>query len=164
MPYNGGLTGVDENLFSYYILSLYWPPSSCPAVYNETLDFLQYFCSPYTDRGQPGSERLVLHGLWPTFSTDGNYQGWPQFCSTPTQDWSKCHVNGNLCPWENATRADFTQGDYEYCLSVEDKAECLIDGAQILLPEAERLKIYAPGYLNRRNLFINHEWTKHGER
>jgi ribonuclease I len=163
LQFNGGLTGVDDNLFSYYILSLYWPPSSCPSKYNETIDLLRYFCSPYTDSNQPGSERLVLHGVWPTFSTNGNYQGWPQFCSSVENDWSKCHINGNLCPWKNATENDFTQGDYEYCLSVENREECLIDPTEILLPEQERLKIFAPGYLNKRNLFINHEWTKHGK-
>lgn len=160
--FNGGITGADEDLFSYYILSLYWPPSSCPARYNETLDFLRYFCSPYTDRGEPGSERLVLHGLWPTFATQGDYQGWPQFCTAATTDWSKCHINGNLCPWQNTTAKDFNQGDYEYCLSIENLNECLVDGRSVLTPEQDRLKVLAPGYLGPRNLFINHEWTKHG--
>ncbi len=161
-PFNfdGGLTGVDDNLFFYYILSLYWPPSNCPPKYNEKLDFLRYFCSPYTDIGQPGSERLALHGVWPTFSTKGNYQGWPQFCS----DWSKCHIDGNLCSWKNATKDDFGQTDYEYCLSVENIEECLVNANDVLVPETERLKILAPGYLGPRNLFINHEWTKHGRR
>ncbi|CAF3653075.1 unnamed protein product [Adineta steineri] len=160
--FNGGLTGTDDDLFSYYSLSLYWPPSSCPAKYNETIDLLSYFCSPYTDIDQPGSERLALHGLWPTFSTKGNYQGWPQFCSSTKSDWSKCHIDGNLCPWKNMTSNDFTQGDYEYCLSVENVQECLIDPVEILEPERDRLKVLAPGYLGKRNLFINHEWTKHG--
>ncbi|CAF1330825.1 unnamed protein product [Rotaria sp. Silwood1] len=160
--FNGGLTGVDDNLFSYYILDLYWPPSNCPSIYNETIDFLSYFCSSYTDINQPGSERLVLHGLWPTFLTNGNYQGWPQFCSSTKNDWSKCHIDGNLCPWINSTKENFTQVDYEYCLSIENKQECLINATNILLPEQERLKILAPGYLGVRNLFINHEWTKHG--
>ncbi|CAF1055418.1 unnamed protein product [Rotaria sordida] len=160
--FNGGLTGVDDNLFSYYILSLYWPPSSCPPIYNETIDLLHYFCSSYTDINQPGSERLALHGLWPTFSTNGNYQGWPQFCLSNQNDWSKCHINGNLCPWTNTTKDNFTQVDYEYCLSMENRQECLINATDILLPEQERLKILAPGYLGIRNLFINHEWTKHG--
>jgi ribonuclease I len=158
--FNGGLTGVDDDLFFYYSLSLYWPPSSCPSKYNETIDFLRFFCSPYTDINQPGSERLVLHGLWPTFSTKGNYQGWPQFCSSK---WSKCHIDGNLCPWKNITKDSFTQTDYEYCLSVENIQECLINPTDILLPEEERLKVLAPGYLGPRNLFINHEWTKHGK-
>ncbi|UJR14731.1 hypothetical protein I4U23_001723 [Adineta vaga] len=160
--YNGGITGADDDLFSYYILSLYWPPSSCPKKYNETVDLLRYFCSPYTDVGQPGSERLVLHGVWPTFSTKGNYQGWPQFCTATKVDWSKCHIDGNLCPWTNSTSKDFTQGDYENCLSLENIQECLVNGSNILVPEQERLKVLAPGYLGKRNLFINHEWTKHG--
>ena len=163
MRFNGGLTGVDENLFAYYILSLYWPPSSCPPTYNETGDLLSYFCSPYTNVNQPGSERLVLHGLWPTFSTDGNYQGWPQFCSSKPTDWSACHIDGNLCPWKNTTRSDFTQSHYEYCLASEGIQSCLVNGSAILEPERERLKVFAPGYLNRYNLFINHEWTKHGK-
>jgi len=162
LEFNGGLTGVDDNYFSYYILSLYWPPSSCPLIYNETNDLLRYFCSPYTNVNQPGSERLVLHGLWPTFSTNGNYQGWPQFCSSEKNDWSNCHIDGNLCPWTNTTRSDFSQGDYEYCLTIENIQQCLVNGTQILEPERERLKILAPGYLNKFNLFINHEWTKHG--
>jgi len=162
LEFNGGLTGVNDNYFSYYILSLYWPPSSCPLMYNETNDQLRYFCSPYTNLNQPGSERLVLHGLWPTFSTKGNYQGWPQFCSSETKDWSICHIDGNLCPWKNTTRSDFTQGHYELCLSTENIEQCLVNGTQILEPEKERLKILAPGYLNKFNLFINHEWTKHG--
>ncbi len=131
-------------------------------IYNETNDLLRYFCSPYTNLNQPGSERLVLHGLWPTFSTNGNYQGWPQFCSSEKNDWSNCHIDGNLCPWTNTTRSDFSQGDYEYCLTIENIQQCLINGTQILEPERERLKILAPGYLNKFNLFINHEWTKHG--
>ncbi|UJR32000.1 hypothetical protein I4U23_019470 [Adineta vaga] len=162
LQFNGGLTGVDDDYFSYYILSLYWPPSSCPERYNESKDLLGYFCSPYTDLDQPGRERLVLHGLWPTFSTDGNYQGWPQFCSSGYKDWSSCHINGNRCPWTNTTRSDFSQGNYEYCLSSENITDCLVNGKEILEPERERLKILAPGYLNRHNLFINHEWTKHG--
>jgi ribonuclease I len=144
------------------MLSLYWPPSSCPSKYNESIDLLRYFCSPYTNSNQPGSERLALHGLWPTFSTKGNYQGWSQFCSSKNRDWSKCHIDGNLCPWKNTTASDFSQVDYEYCLSVENKEECLVNGTEVLLPEEERLKILAPGYLSKRNLFINHEWTKHG--
>jgi ribonuclease I len=163
LEFNGGLTGVDDNYFSYYILSLYWPPSSCPLIYNETKDLLSYFCSPYTNLNQPGSERLVLHGLWPTFSTNGNYQGWPQFCSSEHKDWSNCHIDGNLCPWTNTTRNDFSQGNYEYCLSSENIEQCLVNGTQILEPERERLKVFAPGYLNKLNLFINHEWTKHGK-
>lgn len=162
LAFNGGLTGADEGLFFYYMLSLYWPPSSCPPIYNDTTDFRRFFCSPYTDRGQPGSERLVLHGLWPTFATDGDYQGWSQFCTANRTDWSKCHVDGNLCPWANATKSDFTQDDYEYCLAVEGIEPCVVNGSAVLLPEQERLKILAPGYLNHRNLFINHEWTKHG--
>ncbi|CAF3406029.1 unnamed protein product [Rotaria socialis] len=79
-----------------------------------SVKFLTYFCSPYTDINEPGRERLALHGLWPTFSTSGNYQ------------------------------------------------ECLINPTDILLPEQERLKLLASGYLGPRNLFINHEWTKHG--
>ncbi|CAF1625562.1 unnamed protein product, partial [Adineta ricciae] len=160
--FNGGLTGVDDDYFSYYILSLYWPPSSCPQRYNETTDLLRYFCSPYTDLDQPGSERLVLHGLWPTFSTGGNYQGWPQFCSSQFRDWSSCHIDGDLCPWKNTSRSDFSQGNYEYCLASENVGDCLINGREILEPERERLKVLAPGYLNKFNLFINHEWTKHG--
>ncbi|CAF1117577.1 unnamed protein product [Rotaria sordida] len=160
--FNGGLTGVNDNYFSYYILGLYWPPSSCPLIYNETKDLLNYFCSPYTNINQPGSERLVLHGLWPTFSTYGNYQGWPQFCSSTYNDLSYCHIDGNLCPWKNTTQHDFTQGHYEYCLSMEHIEQCLVNGTQVLEPEYERLKILAPGYLNKYNLFINHEWTKHG--
>jgi ribonuclease I len=162
LKFNGGLTGVDENYFSYYILSLYWPPSSCPLIYNATNDLLRYFCSPYTNVNQPGSERLVLHGLWPTFSTEGNYQGWPQFCSSGNQDWSNCHIDGNLCPWKNTTQNDFSQGNYELCLATENIEQCLVNSTQILEPEKERLKILAPGYLNQLNLFINHEWTKHG--
>lgn len=145
------------------MLSLYWPPSNCPPKYDEKLDFLRYFCSPYTDVGQPGREHLALHGLWPTFSTQGNYQGWPQFCSSTLRDWSKCHIDGNLCPWENATKYSFSQTDYEYCLSVENINECLVSAKDVLEPETERLKNLAPGYLGPRNLFINHEWTKHGE-
>ena len=61
------------------------------------------------------------------------------------------------------TKSDFTQVDYEYCLSVENVQGCLINATEILLPEQERLKILAPGYLGERNLFINHEWTKHGK-
>ncbi|CAF3442446.1 unnamed protein product [Rotaria socialis] len=112
-----------------------------------SVEFLTYFCSPYTDINEPGRERLALHGLWPTFSTSGNYQGWPQFCASANHDWSKCHINGDLCPWQNATEDTFNQVDYEY---------------YILLPEQERLKLLASGYLGPRNLFINHEWTKHG--
>lgn len=112
--------------------------------------------------GQLGSERLVLHGLWPTFSTETDYQSWPQFCSTKTFDGAKCHINGNLCPWANASKNAFTQDDYEFCLSIEQIDECLINGTEILRPFEEQLKIFAPGYLNERNLFINHEWTKHG--
>lgn len=162
LQFNGGLTGVEENYFSYYMLSLYWPPSSCPSIYNETGDLLGYFCSPYTNLGQPGSERLVLHGLWPTFGTTGNYQGWPQFCSSEQRDWSACHIDGNLCPWKNTSRSDFSQGHYELCLASEHIQSCLVNGTAILEPERERLKILAPGYLNTLNLFINHEWTKHG--
>ena len=51
---------------------------------------------------------------------------------------------------------------YEYCLSTENIQQCLVNGVAILEPERERLAILAPGYLNRLNLFINHEWTKHG--
>ncbi|CAF3682882.1 unnamed protein product [Rotaria sp. Silwood1] len=160
--FNGGLTGVDDNYFSYYILSLYWPPSICPLIYNETNDLLNYFCSLYTNINQPGRERLVLHGLWPTFLTYGNYQGWPQFCSSIYNDWSYCHINGNLCPWINTTLHDFSQNHYEYCLSIENIEQCLINDRKILQNEYERLKIFAPGYLNKFNLFINHEWTKHG--
>ncbi|CAF1384808.1 unnamed protein product [Adineta ricciae] len=160
--FDGGITNADEDLFSYYVLSLYWPPSSCPKKYNATLDLLRYFCSSYTDIGQPGSERLVLHGVWPTFATKGNYQGWPQFCSAKDVDWSKCHINGNLCPWKNTTSNEFTQGDYENCLSIENIQQCLVNATDVLLPEQERLKLLAPGYLGTRNLFINHEWTKHG--
>ena len=162
--FNGGLTGVNDGYYSYYILSLYWPPSSCPFIYNETIDLSKYFCSPYTNLNQPGSERLVLHGLWPTFSTVGVYQGWPQFCSSECKDWSLCHIDGNLCPWQNATRTDFTQTNYEYCLSSEHIEQCLVNGQQILEPLQERLKVLAPGYLNKFNLFFNHEWTKHGSR
>ncbi|CAF4327061.1 unnamed protein product, partial [Rotaria magnacalcarata] len=162
LEFNGGLTGVDDGLFSYYILDLYWPPSNCPLKYNESTEFLTYFCSPYTDINEPGRERLALHGLWPTFSTSGNYQGWSQFCSSANHDWSKCHINGDLCPWQNATKNTFNQVDYEYCLSIENRQECLINPTDILLPEQERLKLLAPGYLGPRNLFINHEWTKHG--
>lgn len=160
--FNGGLTGVDENLFSYYILSLYWPPTSCSSIYNETSDLLKYFCSPFTNANQPGSERLVLHGLWPTFATDGNYQGWPQFCSSAMKDWSLCHIDGDLCPWKNTSRHDFSQGNYEYCLARENIDQCLVNADMIFQSEYERLKIFAPGYLNHYNLFINHEWTKHG--
>jgi len=142
------------------MLDLYWPPSSCPAIYNETTDFLRYFCSPYTNVNQSGSERLVLHGVWPTFSTKGNYLGWPQFCSNS----SKCHIDGNLCPWANASQERFSQSEYEYCLSIENVQQCLINPLEIIVPEQERLKTYAPGYLGKRNLFINHEWTKHGRR
>lgn len=131
-------------------------------IYNETLDFLRYFCSPYTNLDQPGSERLVLHGLWPTFSTAGNYQGWPQFCSSEHRDWSSCHIDGNLCPWKNTSRSDFSQGNYEFCLASENIEQCLVNGPVILEPARERLKVLAPGYLNKLNLFINHEWTKHG--
>jgi ribonuclease I len=162
MEFNGGLTGTDENLFSYYILSLYWPPSSCPYIYNETTSLLSYFCSPYTNIDQPGRERLVLHGLWPTFATNGNYQGWPQFCSSKRIDLSNCHIDGNLCPWTNTSRSDFSQAHYEYCLASENIRTCLVDGDQVLEPERDRLQLFAPGYLNRLNLFINHEWTKHG--
>ena len=144
-------------------MSLYWPPSSCPTVYNEKTELLEYFCSPYTDAGEPGSERLVLHGLWPTFSTFGNYQGWPQYCSTKVMDWSLCHIDGNLCPWTNTTRNEFTQSHYEYCLATENIQPCMLDGEKILQPEFERLKTHAPGYLNRYNLFLNHEWSKHGQ-
>lgn len=161
--FNGGLTGVIDDYFSYYILSLYWPPSSCPFEYNETNDLLNYFCSSYTNLNQPGSERLVLHGLWPAFSTNGNYQGWPQFCSSENNDWSSCHINGNLCPWKNSTKDEFTQNHYEYCLSKENIQKCLVNMTEILKTEQERMKILAPGYLNTYNLFINHEWTKHGE-
>jgi len=162
LEFKGGLTGVNDNYFAYYILSLYWPPSSCPLIYNETGDLLRYFCSSYTNLNQPGSERLVLHGLWPTFSTVGNYQGWPQFCSSTEKDWSDCHIDGNLCPWKNTTRSDFSQANYEYCLASENINQCLVNGVEILEPEQERLKVLAPGYLNKMNLFINHEWTKHG--
>ena len=160
--FNGGLTGAYEDFFYYYLLSLYWPPSSCPPVYNPKTDFREYFCSPYTNQGQPGSERLVLHGIWPTFSTSGNYQGWSQFCTAEKFDWSQCHIDGNLCPWANASESYFSQSDYEYCLSVENVKQCLINGTEILQPVTDRLKVFAPGYLNDRNLFINHEWTKHG--
>ncbi|CAF3518559.1 unnamed protein product [Rotaria socialis] len=160
--FNGGLTGVNDNYFSYYILSLYWPPSTCPLIYNETNNLLSYFCSPHTNVGEPGRERLALHGLWPTFSTSGNYQGWPQFCSSTYKDWSYCHIDGNLCPWTNTTGHGFTQAHYEYCLSRENIQQCLVDATEVLEPEQERLKILAPGYLNQFNLFINHEWTKHG--
>ena len=162
LEFNGGLTGVDENLFAYYILSLYWPPSSCPLKYNETDDLSAYFCSPFTDEHQPGRERLALHGLWPTFFTGGNYQGWPQFCVGKQVDWSRCHIDGNLCPWTNTSQATFSQSMYEYCLATENMQQCLVNGVDILEPERERLAILAPGYLNRLNLFINHEWTKHG--
>ncbi|CAF4559677.1 unnamed protein product [Rotaria socialis] len=77
---------------------------------NKTIGICGYSnkrCPVTTDINEPGRERLALHGLWPTFSTSGNYQ-------------------------------------------------------DILLPEQERLKLLAPGYLGPRNLFINHEWTKHG--
>ncbi|CAF2098977.1 unnamed protein product [Rotaria magnacalcarata] len=137
--FNGGLTGVNDNYFSYYTLSLYWPPSICPLIYNETNDLLNYFCSPHTNLGEPGRERLALHGLWPTFST-----------------------NGNLCPWTNTTGHGFTQAHYEYCLSRENIQQCLVDATEVLELEQERLKILAPGYLNQFNLVINHEWTKHG--
>jgi ribonuclease I len=106
---------------------------------------------------------LVLHGLWPTFSTNGDYQGWPQFCRTNQIDWSTCHIDGNLCPWTNATKSGFTQGDYEYCLAIEGKQPCLVDPTIVLQSEYERLKVFAPGYLGEHNLFINHEWTKHGQ-
>lgn len=144
------------------MLSLYWPPSSCRSAYNPATDFREYFCSPYTNRGQPGSERLVLHGLWPTFWSDGDYQSWPQFCTAQQFDWSQCHVDGNLCPWSNSSDSKFSQSDYEYCLAVEGINKCLVDGTTVLQPFADRLKTYAPGYLNAHNLFINHEWTKHG--
>ncbi|CAF4779463.1 unnamed protein product [Rotaria socialis] len=77
---------------------------------NKTIGICGYSnkrCPVTTDINEPGRERLALHGLWPTFSTSGNYQ-------------------------------------------------------DILLPEQERLKLLASGYLGPRNLFINHEWTKHG--
>lgn len=162
--FNGGLTGVDEDYFSYYTLSLYWPPSSCPMYFNESRDILRYFCSIYTNVRQPGSERLALHGLWPTFLTNGNYQGWPQFCSTARHDWSKCHIDGDLCPWKNTSLHNFTQGNYELCLSSESIDACLVDFIDVIQPVQERLKILAPGYLNRYNLLMNHEWTKHGLR
>ncbi|CAF1366565.1 unnamed protein product [Didymodactylos carnosus] len=161
LEFNGGLTGVYDSLFTYYVLALYWPPSNCPKIYNETKDFLRYFCSPYTNAGQPGSQRLVLHGLWPNFGTEGNYQGWPQFCSNVEKDWSVCHVNGNLCPWQNTTFSNFTQDYYEYCLSYENISQCLVN-PEVVEHEQERLKYLAPGHLGKRNLFMNHEWTKHG--
>ena len=72
------------------------------------------------------------------------------------------YVHGNLCPWKNTTHSDFSQGNYELCLSTENIEQCLVNSTQVLQPEIERLKILAPGYLNKYNLFINHEWTKHG--
>lgn len=145
------------------MLSLYWPVSSCPAFYDVKTEIFEYFCSPYTNIDQPASERLVLHGLWPTFATNGNYQGWPQYCSSKVKDWSVCHIDGNLCPWKNTSRSDFTQSHYEYCLATEHVEPCIIDGKEILQAEFERLKLYAPGYLNDYNLFLNHEWSKHGK-
>lgn len=57
-------------------------------------------------------------------------QGWNQYCSATgpgKNDYSKCHVNGGLCPWANATLANFTQTAYEQCMRANNVTQCQVE-------------------------------------
>ncbi|KAK9823362.1 hypothetical protein WJX72_002208 [[Myrmecia] bisecta] len=93
----------------------------------------------------------------------GVYQGWSQYCySAPDgYDYSKCHVTGGLCPWANATAANFTQSQYEVCMRAEGIKQCQVPSS---VPAALRSDFarYAPGYLGDDQTFLDHEYMKHG--
>ena len=91
----------------------------------------------------------------------GAYQGWPQFCDGPDSMAYQCHVNGNLCPWANATAASFTQDSYEACIVANNISQCIIS-TDVVAKLGDQFKRYAPGYWSQPGSFINHEFFKHG--
>ncbi|KAK9838855.1 hypothetical protein WJX74_004599 [Apatococcus lobatus] len=168
LKFNGGLSGARGGDFGYYALSLYWPPSTC----NATIVSNNSFCSQYTLAGNEAANHLVAHGLWPDFgsiydtapvgpSYSGSYQGWSQFCNGPDSMAYQCHVNGNLCPWANATAASFTQDSYEACMVANNISQCIIS-TDVVAQLGDQFKRYAPGYWSQPGSFINHEFFKHG--
>ena len=56
--YVGGIAGTDSGLFGYFVLALFWAPSSCTA--NNSA--LGGFCSNFTGAGSYAAHNLVLHG------------------------------------------------------------------------------------------------------
>ena len=56
--YVGGIAGTDSGLFGYFVLALFWAPSSCTA--NNSV--LGGFCSNFTGAGSYAAHNLVLHG------------------------------------------------------------------------------------------------------
>lgn len=168
LSFNGGLSGAQGGDFGYYALSLYWPASSC----NATVVTNNSFCSQYTLAGNEATNHLVAHGMWPDFGSiydtapmapayAGAYQGWPQFCDGPDSMAYQCHVNGNLCPWANATAASFTQDSYEACIVANNISQCIIS-TDVVAKLGDQFKRYAPGYWSQPGSFINHEFFKHG--
>lgn len=61
-------------------------------------------------------------------------QGWNQYCTATgpgKNDYSKCHVNGGLCPWANATFANFTQTSYEQCMRAQNVTQCQVEESTV---------------------------------
>ncbi|GAQ83825.1 hypothetical protein KFL_001630220 [Klebsormidium nitens] len=170
LRFNGGLTNAPPGKFGYYALALYWAPTSCSA--NSTAG--GGFCSSYTLAGTQGSQNLVLHGLWTDYGSlyttepaapayNGSYQGWNQYCSATGPgriDYSRCHVNGGLCPWANATAANFTQSNYEQCMRANGVTQCQVEEATVSALQADMAR-YAPGFLGADRTFLDHEFFKH---
>jgi ribonuclease I len=121
-----------------------------------------------------GASHLVLHGMWPDYGSlyttepsppafNGSYQGWNQYCTATgpgKNDYSKCHVNGGLCPWANATFANFTQTSYEQCMRAQNVTQCQVEESTVTALKSDMAR-YAPGYLGDDRTFIDHEFNKH---
>lgn len=163
-------------------------------------------------KGNVASRTLQLHGLWPdygsTYGTYGTpisagapsystaYESWSQYCSPNwavpgSPDYSKCHVNGDLCP-ENITKTQvfycentriyfilsivihpiiflillctvitFIQFNYDNCMAKYNIQPC-VTPPEVLSKLGNDFKTYAAGYLGSNGSFLLHEFTKHG--